>query len=302
MIFFLLCSALAAENLEKTQKKELEAQVKTMTAEAQSLERSGQLAEARTKYAESQALIEVNEVTDAIKRLDEQIHKRVKDALNDSRKLYEAHKFKESAAVLDQAMKLEAFQTVLAYNLALCYHQLGDHAQALEYLRKAKAGTPEPKQKEKLLQLQTFFTTGENGLSVNDIDRDRILRVNALADSVGLEASLEDEGGAEESFSETDAASPEPSPPSSGSSAVPEDGAASGHAQRHPRQSQIEFVQCPDRAQGDFSRQSGAKPLIWQIVRSRTDEPPRPSGCWKNIWKCRPTPSMAENHAPASRT
>ena len=159
LVIFFLCSGLAAENLEKAQKKELEAQVKTMTAEAQSLERAGQLAEARTKYAESQALIEVNDVTDAIKRLDEQIHKQVKDALNESRKLYEAHKFKESAAVLDQAMKLQAFQPVLAYNLALCYHQLGDRDQALEYLRKAKAGTADPKQKQKLLQLQTFFTT-----------------------------------------------------------------------------------------------------------------------------------------------
>jgi tetratricopeptide (TPR) repeat protein len=212
VIFFCLGCGLAAENLEKTQKKELEAQVKTMTAEAERLEHAGQLAEARSKYAESQALIEVNEVTDAIKRLDEQIHKQVKDALNESRKLYEMHKFKESAAVLDQAMKLQAFQPVLAYNLALCYHQLGDRAQALEYLRKARAGTPDPKQKQKLLQLQTFFTTGENGLSVNDIDRDRILRVNTLADSVGLEASLEDQGGAEEPFSEAGAASPESSP------------------------------------------------------------------------------------------
>ena len=96
-----LCSGLAAENLEKTQKKELEAQVKTMTAEAQSLERAGQLAEARVKYAESQALIEVKDVTDALKHLDEEIQKQVKNALSDSRKLYESHKFKEAAAALD---------------------------------------------------------------------------------------------------------------------------------------------------------------------------------------------------------
>src|ERR1700675_407628 len=109
-----LCSGLAAENLEKAQKKELEGQVKTMTAEAQGLERSGQLAEARIKYAESQALIEVKEVTDALKHLDEEIHKRVKDALGDSRKLYELHKFKEAAAALEESMKLQAFQPVLA--------------------------------------------------------------------------------------------------------------------------------------------------------------------------------------------
>ena len=201
---FLLCFGLAADNLEKTQKKELEAQVKTMTAEAAKLEKAGQLAEARIKYAESQALIEVKDVTDALKHLDEEIHKRVKDALSESRKLYESHKFKEAATPLDEAMKLQAFQPVLAYNLALCYHQLGDRDKALEYLGKAKAGTADPKQKQKLLQLLTFFTTGENGLSVNDSDKDRIIRVNRLADSIGLEASLEDEGGAEEAFSEAD--------------------------------------------------------------------------------------------------
>src|ERR1035437_7743442 len=96
LFVFLLGSALAADNLEKTQKKELEAQVKTMTAEAQRLEKTGQLAEARTKYAESQALIEMKDVTEAIKHLDEEIHKRVKDALSESRKLYESRKFKEA--------------------------------------------------------------------------------------------------------------------------------------------------------------------------------------------------------------
>lgn len=87
---FLLCSGLTAENWEKAQKKALEAQVKTMTAEAEGLERSGQLAEARIKYAESQALIEMKDVTDALKRLDEEIQKRVKNTLSDSRKLYES--------------------------------------------------------------------------------------------------------------------------------------------------------------------------------------------------------------------
>jgi tetratricopeptide (TPR) repeat protein len=207
---FLLCSGLAAENLEKTQKKALEAQVKSMAAEAESLERAGQLAEARTKYAESQALIEVKDVTDALKHLDEEIQKRVKNALSDSRKLYESRKFREAATSLDQAMKLQAFQPVLAYDLALCYHQLGERGQALEYLGKAKAGTADPKQKQKLLQMLTFFTTGESGLSLNESDKDRVTRVNHLVDSIGLEASLEDEAGEETSFTEAETPSSQP--------------------------------------------------------------------------------------------
>jgi tetratricopeptide (TPR) repeat protein len=212
LLVLLLYSGLAADNLEKTQKRELEAEVKTMTAEAESLQHAGQLAEARTKYAESQALIEVKDVTDAIKRLDEEIHRRVKEALNESRKLYEARKFKEAAAVLDQGMKLQAFQPVLAYDLALCYYQLGDRNKAFEYLLKAKAGTEEPKQKQQVSQLLTFFTTGENEAPVNDSDGDRIIRANHLVNSIGLEASLEDQGGFEETLSEAGTSSSDTPP------------------------------------------------------------------------------------------
>ena len=47
-----LSCMLTAENLEKTQKKELEAQAKAAIAEAKSLEKSGHLVETRAKYAE----------------------------------------------------------------------------------------------------------------------------------------------------------------------------------------------------------------------------------------------------------
>src|SRR5436853_418465 len=122
-LIFLFCSALFADNLEKTQKKQLEAQVKSMTAEAQPLEKAG---------------------------------------------------------------------------------QLGDRGKALEYLGKARMGTGDSKEKQKLMQLQTFFTTGENWLSANGSSKDRIIRINQLSDSIGLEASLEDKGGVEESFFEDD--------------------------------------------------------------------------------------------------
>jgi tetratricopeptide (TPR) repeat protein len=214
LLILLFVSALAADDLQKTQKKELEAQVKTMTAEAQQLEKSGQLAEARTKYAESQALIEMKDVTDAIKRLDGEIEKRVKDILSASRKLYESRKFTEAAAALEEGMKLQAFQSVLTYDLALCYHQLGDRNKALEYLGKATAGTADPKQKQKLLQLLTYFTTGENALSVNDSDKARITQVNHLSESIGVEAFLEDAGGNDEPLSEADTSSAQPAPQS----------------------------------------------------------------------------------------
>jgi tetratricopeptide (TPR) repeat protein len=213
VLALVLCSPLAADDLEKSQKKEFEAQVKIMTAEAQRLEKAGKLAEARGKYAESQALIEVKDVTEAIKNLDDEIHNRLKSNLAASRKLYEAHNYKQAAASLEEGLKLEAYQPVLAYNLALCYYQLGEREKALEYLIRAKTGTGDPKQKQKLLQLITFITTKESGPSLKDAEKDRVGRVNTLAESIGVDASLEDSLGEDsledaEAFSEGDSTAP----------------------------------------------------------------------------------------------
>jgi tetratricopeptide (TPR) repeat protein len=204
-LILLLCPGLAADNLEKTQKKDLEAQVKIMTAEAEKLEKAGQLVEARAEYAKSLALTEVNGVTDALKHIDEEIRKRIKNDLNESRKLYETRKYQEAATILEEGMKLQAFQPVLSYNLSLCYYQLGDRSKATEYLVKAKTATADPKQKQKLSQLLTFYTTGENGLSVKDSDKAGVIHVNSLADSIGLDASLEDQDAVEEPFAESGA-------------------------------------------------------------------------------------------------
>ncbi len=201
MLLVLLSACVAvADEAEKSQKKEMQAQAKAAMKGAASLEKSGQLAEAREKYTESQALFESGDATDAIKHLDEEIRNRVKDSLNQAHKLYDQHKFKESAAALEETMKLGVDQPVLAYDLALCYHQLGDRDQAAEYLRKARAGTHDPKQKQRLLQLLAYVTTGENGSPASDSDRDRVNRLNQLADSIGLESSLLDDAGGEEEY------------------------------------------------------------------------------------------------------
>jgi tetratricopeptide (TPR) repeat protein len=203
---------LAAENLEKKQKKELEAQAKAVIAEAKTLEKSGQLAEARTKYAESQAMIEVKEAAEAIKRLDDEIHKRLRDALNQSRKLYEAHKYKEAASALEESTKLGGFEGMLSSNLALCYYQLGDRNKAVENLDKAITDTPDPKKKVKLRELLTFLVTGENSTVTSEDERKRTAELNRLIESIGFDASLQDEEGSEEettSVAESDSPTPQ---------------------------------------------------------------------------------------------
>ena len=205
--FFTLSCCLTAENIEKAQKKELETQAKAAIAEAKNLEKSGELVDARTKYTESQALIETNEAADAIKRLDDEIRKRAKQSLSDARKLYESHKYKEAAVALEDAAKLGGMAATLSYNLALCYQQMGERSKAIENLDIAIRGTPEPKEKIKLRQLLVFFVTGENRDA--STEKDHIMQINHLVDQVGIDASLADDEGAEdqeEAFSESDPA------------------------------------------------------------------------------------------------
>jgi tetratricopeptide (TPR) repeat protein len=214
ILIFVLLGTVCAENVEKAQKKALESEARTIIAEAKSLEQSGQLAEARVKYAESQAMIEMKEAADAIKHLDDEIHKRVKDALNQSRKLYEAHKYKEAASLLEESTRLGGFEGLLSSNLALCYQRLGDRSKAVEVLDKAITDTPDPKQKLKLQELLTFLTTGETNDAVSENERNQIAQFNYLAQSVGFDASLQDEQGAEDegALSESGVLSPQLSP------------------------------------------------------------------------------------------
>jgi len=193
ILILTLSCGLAAENLEKTQKKALEAQAKAIIAEAKNLEKSDQLAEARVKYAESQAMLETKEALDAIKHLDDEIHKRVNNALSQSRKLYESHKYKEAIDQLEQSAHMGVSEGALSFNLALCYFQLGDVHKAVEDLDKAIRDTSDPKEKRKLQQLLTSFVTGENGgISSEEKVKDRVADFNRLVDSLGFESSLEE--------------------------------------------------------------------------------------------------------------
>lgn len=193
LLTVVLPSFLAAENLEKTQKKALEAQAKTVIAEAKTLESAGQLAEARIKYAESQAMLETKEALEAIKHLDDEIHKRVNDSLNRSRKLYEAHKYKEALAELEKVSTMGASEAVLSFNLALCHFQLAERDKAVESLDNAIRDTQDPKVKQKLQQLLTSLVTGENSGVAGEKEKAQVTKFNHLADGLGFDASLQDD-------------------------------------------------------------------------------------------------------------
>jgi tetratricopeptide (TPR) repeat protein len=193
IFFLLLLSPVFADDQEKAQKKALEQQAEELIKEAKALESSGQLLEARSRYAGSQAFWETKDATQAIKHIDEAIHNRVKDALRQAHKLYDQGQFKTAAEALESASKLGESTAVLSYDLALCYQRTGDTAASLAYMDQAVSATPDPKRRLKLQQIRTALVTGEQSIVWKDADRGRIDNVNGLVDSIGFEASL-DEG------------------------------------------------------------------------------------------------------------
>lgn len=195
LIFTLLLPVPAAfaDDQEKAQKKALEQQANELIAEAKALEKSGQLLEARSRYAGSQAFWETKDALQAIKHIDEVIHNRVKDALRQAHKLYDQGQFKSAAEALENASKLGESTAVLSYNLSLCYQRTGDTAASLAYLDQAVSASHDPKVRLKLQQLRTALVTGEQVAAWKDADRGRIDSVNGMVDSIGFETSL-DEG------------------------------------------------------------------------------------------------------------
>ena len=103
----------------------------------------------------------MKDVTDAIKHLDDEIQKRVKSNLERIAQLYEARNFKQAAASLEEGMKLQAFQPVLAYNLALCYHQLGEREQGSRISEKRKTRHRRSQAETKVVAVDYIFSPPE---------------------------------------------------------------------------------------------------------------------------------------------
>ncbi len=187
-----------ADDLQKSQKRELESAAKALNAEAVSLEKSGKLVEARLKYAESLGYLELKDASQAISRLDDELKSKTKAAMASAQKLYESGKYKEAAQALEEAWNLQTFRPVLAYDLALCYNQLGDRQKAAEYLDQAIAGAGAPKVRSKLTQTRTIFATSETPAPQGDSVKKQLELFDHLAETLGNGSSAEDELGDEE--------------------------------------------------------------------------------------------------------
>jgi len=197
----LLLSAAFADDREKAEKKALEQQAKTFVKEAKDLEKSGKLLEARTRYANSQSFTDSKDASQAIKRIDGEIQKRIKSALQKAHQLYDKGNFKAASAALEEAEKQVGSSAIFSYNLALCYHRLGDTPTALGHLDQAVMGTGDPKRKLKIRQLRTALITQEIASTLKNDDRDRITKINQMMEAIGFDATVEESAPALENQS-----------------------------------------------------------------------------------------------------
>jgi len=166
--------------------------VKEMIKDAKRLEKSGHLVEARKEYTQSQAIFATKEAEKGLDRVSSKLRDRVREDLAQAGRLYAAGQFREAAATLEEALALETSTAIIQRNLALCSFRQGDSARAVELLGQAIAGTPEPKAREKLLELQGVMITGETVPSLSKDTEQRLADFNLATFRLGAEATLDD--------------------------------------------------------------------------------------------------------------
>ncbi len=191
-LLLLIIAPVWADDQERAEKKALDLQAKAFVKEAKDLEKAGNLQAARARYASSQAFIETKDSTEAIKRIDAEIRKRVKEALHQARLLYDKGSFRQAADLLETAVTQGGASSAFSHNLALCYRRLGDTAAALGHLDQAVMASADPKRKLRLRQLRSSLVTGEQSSALKNEDRDRVNKVNQLIESIGFETSVDE--------------------------------------------------------------------------------------------------------------
>ena len=169
---------------EKDNKKEMEREAKALIAQAKTLEQSGDLLEARAKFAESEAFIETRDAFEGVKHVDKEIHKKVEGYLAQARKSFEGARHAEGASVLEQGLTLRPADPLLLFNAALLYSRAGDNARALAYLDRAAASLFKRQDKAMLQQWRTVAMTGESSSVLKSNDLRLLADFNLLVDKL----------------------------------------------------------------------------------------------------------------------
>jgi tetratricopeptide (TPR) repeat protein len=186
--------------------------VKAMLKDAKRLEKSGQLVEARKEYAQSQAFYPTKEAEKGIERVNSKLNDQVRKDLAQAAKLYAAGQFHDAAGTLEGELALETSTAIIQRDLALCAFRQGNSAKALELLGQAIAGTPDPKAREKLLELQGVMMTGETVPSLSKGNAQLLADFNRATFKLGAEATLDDPDPGSDPQQPGDPSDPQPQP------------------------------------------------------------------------------------------
>ena len=172
--------------------KSVQNSVKAMNKDAKRLEQSGRLVEARNEYTQSQAILATKDAEKGLERVNSKLRDQVKKDLAQAGKLYAAGQFQAAAGILEGALALETSTAIIQRNLALCSYRQGDSAGAAELLGQAINGTPDPRTREKLLELQGVVITGETVTSLGKDKEQRLADFNLATFKLGAGATLDD--------------------------------------------------------------------------------------------------------------
>jgi tetratricopeptide (TPR) repeat protein len=142
-------------------KKQLEAKAKELISEGKTLEKQGQLDDAKDKYIDAEGYISTRDALNGIDRIRGAKKTQTEALLEDAHHDCGVGKTADCARELETALEAAPDRMLtLQYDLALCYEMLGDRANALAYLDQAIGATQDTRQRIALVELRTQILLG----------------------------------------------------------------------------------------------------------------------------------------------
>lgn len=201
LFFFLAClfilstSAVGTATADDT-KKEREAQAKTLTDEAKSLEDKGQLKNAEHNYTSAESIISTRDGRSGLDRVRKAEVNKFQGLLTEARSFYDGGKISEAVKKLEEAQTFDSGNPALHYNFALCYSKLGDRIKAVAEMDQTLALLPEnDKNRDQLEQVRSAMMSGETPPVLSPDAKQRVESFNLLTTKSRLLSGSENDEG-----------------------------------------------------------------------------------------------------------
>ena len=141
-------------------KKQLETQAKQLIAEGKALEQQGKLAEALDKCIDAEGVFSSEEGLASVLRTRAAENQKVSALVAATRATFEAAKYEDCTAQLEEALKIEPAKPLVHYDLAACYSRLGDRPRSIDHLDLSLSATIRAKWRAEQLELRSELMMG----------------------------------------------------------------------------------------------------------------------------------------------